>query len=141
VRRRRALGKVRGKQVRRLPRDIREFRGLLPVSCFRIRFHSPTHRATANLSTIEFQPVLQVSVWRGWYLKSVDAAWNIGWRRHSPTMVPLSLGVGRVMVRPGLPPLNFYVSGQWMAYRQFAPIAPQTSVNFGMTVAFPELRR
>jgi len=27
-----------------------------------------------------------------------------------------------------------------MVYRQFAPIAPQTSVNFGVVVAFPELR-
>jgi hypothetical protein len=58
----------------------------------------------------------------------------------NPTMLPLSLGVGRVMVRPGLPPFNFYVSGQWMVYRQFSPIAPQTSVNFGIVVAFPELR-
>ena len=52
--------------------------------------------------------------------------------------VPLSLGVGRVLVRPGLPPLNFYVAGQWTVYRQFAPITPQTTVNFGITVAFPE---
>jgi len=61
-------------------------------------------------------------------------------RTHYPTMLPLSLGVGRVMVRPGLPPFNFYVSGQWMVYRQFAPSAPQTSINFGIVVAFPELR-
>ncbi len=93
------------------------------------------------LSTIEFQPILQVSVWRGWYLKSADASWNLGWRSHSPTMLPLSLGVGRVMVRPGLPLVNFYVSGQWMAYRQFAPVAPQTSVNFGITVGFPQFMR
>ncbi len=76
-------------------------------------------------NTMELQPVLQVSVWRDWYVKSADAAWIIGWRRHSPTMLPLSLGVGRVMVPPGLPPINSYVSGQWMVYRQFAPIAPR----------------
>jgi len=51
----------------------------------------------------------------------------------------LSVGVGRVLVRPGLPPLNFYLAGQWMAYRQFAPIAPQNSVIFGLTVAWPEM--
>jgi hypothetical protein len=101
--------------------------------------YTSSHRTP--LSTIEFQPILQVSVWRGWYLKSADASWNIGWRRHSSTLLPLSLGVGRVMVRRGLPPLNFYVSGQWMVYRQFAPIAPQTSINFGITVGFPELMR
>jgi len=43
-----------------------------------------------------------------------------------------------VMVRPGLPPLNFYVSAQWMAYHQNSPIASQWSVNFGVTIAFPQ---
>jgi hypothetical protein len=89
-------------------------------------------------STIVFQPVLLLHLWRGWYVRSADASWLIGWRYHSPTTLPLSLGVGRVLVRPGLPPLNFYVSGQWTVYRQFAPITPQTTVNFGITVAFPE---
>ena len=27
-----------------------------------------------------------------------------------------------------------------MIYRQFAPVAPQTTINFGMTVAFPQFR-
>ncbi len=89
-------------------------------------------------STIVFQPVLLLHLWRGWYVRSADASWLIGWRHLSPTTLPLSLGVGRVLVRPGLPPVNFYVSGQWTAYRQFAPITPQTTVNFGITVAFPE---
>jgi len=44
--------------------------------------------------------------------------------------LPLSLGVGQVMVRPGLPPLNFYVSAQWIAYHQNSPIASQWSANF-----------
>jgi hypothetical protein len=89
-------------------------------------------------STIVFQPVLLVHLWHGWYVRSADASWLIGWRHHSLTTLPLSLGVGRVLVRPGLPPLNFYVAGQWTVYRQFAPITPQTTVNFGITVAFPE---
>ena len=89
-------------------------------------------------STIIFQPVLLLHLWHGWYVRSADASWLIGWRYHSPTTLPLSLGVGRVLVRPGLPPLNFFVSGQWMVYRQFAPITAQTTVNFGITVAFPE---
>ncbi len=53
---------------------------------------------------------VQVSVWRGWYLKSADAAWNISWRYHSPTKLPLCPGVGRVMVRPGLPPRDLLFS-------------------------------
>jgi hypothetical protein len=27
-----------------------------------------------------------------------------------------------------------------MAYRQFAPVAPQTTVRFGVTIAFPQFR-
>jgi hypothetical protein len=45
------------------------------------------------------------------------------------------------MVRPGLPPLNFYVSAQWMASHQNSPIASQWSVNFGVTIAFPQFRK
>jgi hypothetical protein len=92
-------------------------------------------------STIVFQPVLLLHLWRGWYVRSADASWLIGWRQHSPTILPLSLGVGRVLVRPGLPPMNFFVSGQWTVYRQFAPITPRTTVNFGITVAFPEFNQ
>ena len=67
------------------------------------------------------------------------ANWSMGWHRHSPTMLPLSLGIGRTLVRPGLPPMSLFVTGQWMVYRQFAPISPQTTINFGLTVAFPQL--
>jgi len=55
-------------------------------------------------------------------------------------MLPLSIGLGRTIVRPGLPPMSIFVTGQWMAYRQFAPIAPQMTINFGLTVAFPQFR-
>jgi hypothetical protein len=64
----------------------------------------------------------------------------MGWHRHSITTLPLSIGIGRTVVRQGLPPMSLFVTGQWNAYRQFAPVTPQTTVNFGMTVAFPELR-
>jgi hypothetical protein len=92
-------------------------------------------------NTLEFQPILAIHLWQGWYLRSAEATWAIGWRHHSPTVLPLSLGVGDVIVRPGLPPLNFFVTGQWTVYRKFAPIAPQTGVNFGLIVAFPEFRK
>jgi hypothetical protein len=92
-------------------------------------------------NTLEFQPVAALHLWEGWYLRSAEATWTYGWRRHSSTVLPLSLGVGDVIVRPGLPPLNFFVTGQWIVYRQFAPIAPQTGVNFGLIVAFPEFRK
>ena len=101
--------------------------------------YSSTNRPPQN--TLEFQPLLAVHLWQGWYLRSAEATWVCNLHRHSATVMPLSLGLGDVIVRPGLPPLNFYVTGQWTVYRQFAPIATQTGVNFGMIVAFPEYRR
>jgi hypothetical protein len=101
--------------------------------------YSSPRRPSQN--TLEVQPALALHLWKGWYLRSAEATWTCGWRHHSPTVLPLSLGVGDVIVRPGLPPLNFYVTGQWTVYRQFAPIAPQSGVNFGLIVAFPEFRK
>jgi len=92
------------------------------------------------LNTLQFQPVLALHLWDKWYLRSAEANWTMGWHRHSPTMLPLSVGLGRTIVRPGLPPMSIFVTGQWMAYRQYAPIAPQTTINFGLTVAFPQFR-
>jgi len=92
-------------------------------------------------NTLEIQPILAIHLWKGWYLRSAEATWVVGWQRHYPTVLPLSVGLGDVIVRPGLPPLNFYVSGQWTAYRQFAPVAPQTGVNFGVIVAFPDFSK
>jgi len=89
-------------------------------------------------NSLAFQPVLLFSFWDGWYLRSADATWVYGWRRRAPSLLPLSLGVGRVMVRLDLPPLNFYVSGQWMAYHQNSPITSQWSVNFGVTIALSQ---
>jgi len=91
-------------------------------------------------NTFEFQPVFALHLWGKWFLRSADANWTMGWRRHYPTMLPLSVGLGRTIVRPGLPPMSLFVTGQWTAYRQYAPIAPQTTINFGLTVAFPQLR-
>jgi len=91
-------------------------------------------------NTFEFQPVFALHLWEKWYLRSAEANWTMGWHRHSPTMLPLSIGLGRTIVRPGLPPMSLFVTGQWMVYRQYTPIAPQTTINFGLTIAFPELR-
>ena len=91
-------------------------------------------------NTFEFQPVFALHLWDKWFLRSADANWTMGWRKHYPTMLPLSVGIGRTIVREGLPPMSIFVTGQWMAYRQFAPIAPQTTINFGLTVAFPEFK-
>ena len=99
-----------------------------------------TSRNRPPQNTLEFQPVMAFHLWDGWYLRSAEANWSMGWHRHSSTTLPMSLGIGRTFVHHGLPPMSFFVTGQWTLYRQFAPITPQTTVNFGMTVAFPELR-
>ncbi len=91
-------------------------------------------------STLLIQPILLTHIGWGFYLKSADATWAINWHRHSSTTLPLSFGIGYVRVRDGLPPINLFVTGEWMAYRQFAPVAPQTTIRFGMTIAFPGWR-
>jgi hypothetical protein len=92
------------------------------------------------VNTLLVQPILLRHVWRGLYVKSADATWAFGWRNGSPTTLPLSLGLGYVIPRQHAPPLNFFVSGEWMAFRRDAPIAARTTVRFGFTVAFPGLR-
>jgi hypothetical protein len=74
------------------------------------------------------------------YAKSADASWTIGWYDGTPRTFPLSFGLGWVILREGAPPLNVFVSGEWMAHRDNAPVAPQTTVRFGLTMAFPEWR-
>jgi hypothetical protein len=91
-------------------------------------------------NTLLFQPALMLQIAGGWYIRSADSSWTVGWQHHGAVLLPLSFGIGHVMVREGMPPINLFVSGEWMAYRRFAPLAPQTTVRFGITVAFPELR-
>jgi hypothetical protein len=107
--------------------------GFLLQNPISFAYTSPNRRSQNNLA---FQPVALFNLWDGWYLRSADATWIYGWRPHSPFLLPLSLGVGRVMVHPGLPTLNFYVAAEWMAYHQDAPIASHWSVNFGVTIGF-----
>jgi hypothetical protein len=92
------------------------------------------------VSALLVQPILLKHLWRGLYVKSADATWSFGWHDGAPTTLPLSLGLGYVIPREGSPPLNVFVSGEWMVYRQDAPVAPQFTVRFGLTVAFPQLR-
>jgi hypothetical protein len=92
------------------------------------------------VSTLLVQPIILQHLWRGIYVKSADATWSFGWRDGAPDLVPLSLGLGYVIPRGGAPAWNFFVSGEWLAYRNHAPVAPQTTLRVGLTVAFPGLR-
>jgi hypothetical protein len=100
-----------------------------------------TNDTTQPLSTLLIQPIVLKQVWRGLYVKSSDTTWTIGERAGSPTLLPLGIGLGYVIPREGAPPLNLSVTGEWMAYRENAPVASQTTVRFNMTVAFPEWTR
>ena len=93
-----------------------------------------------RVGTLLVQPVVVRHIWRGLYAKSADASWAVDWRNGASTTVPLSFGLGWVFVREGKPPLNLFVTGEWMAYRHDAPVAPHATVRFGMTAGFPHWR-
>src|SRR5215469_6247360 len=92
--------------------------GFIAQNPISFAYTSP-NRAPQN--TFLLQPVLALHLWDKWYFRSAEATWSIGWHRNSATMLPLSAGIGRTLVRPGLPPMSLFVTGQWMVYRQFAP--------------------
>jgi hypothetical protein len=92
------------------------------------------------VNTLLVQPILSLYLGRGFYVKSADSTWTRGWRSGSATTLPLSLGLGYVLLHEDWPPINFFVSGEWMAYRDNAPVAPQMTLRFGLTIAFPQFR-
>ncbi len=117
----------------------------LPGFLFGILVQNPISFAYTSpdrpfVNTTLVQPVALAYVGRGFYVKSADSSWTFGWGEGAPTVIPLSFGIGHVTVREDLPPINVFLSGEWTAYRASAPVAPQVSVRFGVTVAFPELR-
>jgi len=92
------------------------------------------------VSTLLFQPVVLAYLGRGFYVKSADSTWARSWYRDGATVIPVSLGLGYVMLREGLPPINAFVSGEWTAYRRNASVAAEWTARFGLTVAFPQWR-
>ena len=92
------------------------------------------------VGTVLLQPIVLRHLWRGLYVKSADSTWTVDWRNDASTTIPLSIGLGYVLVHDGWSPMNFFVSGEWMTYRHDAPVAPQATVRFGFTIAFPEWR-
>lgn len=111
--------------------------GLLIQNPISFAYTSPSRQP---VSTLLVQPIVAAYLGHGFYAKSADSTWSMGWRHRSSTLLPLSFGIGYVLLREGWPPVNLFVSGEWMAYRQLAPVAPQTTVRFGVTVAFPDVQ-
>jgi hypothetical protein len=110
------------------------FGGLIqnPIS---FAYTSPDRPSTSALLV---QPVALAYLGKGIYLKSGDSTWSFGWDGGDPKLIPLSFGVGYVHIREGWNPVNVFVSGEWTAYREGLPLAPQNTVRFGLTVAFPD---
>jgi hypothetical protein len=99
-----------------------------------------TSDADRPLSTLLFQPIVLKQIWRGLYVKSADSTWSFGWHHGAPRLIPLGIGLGYVIFREGAPSINVSISGEWPVYRDNAPVAPQTTVRFGLSVAIPEFR-
>jgi hypothetical protein len=98
-----------------------------------------TNSSATPQSQMQFQPLISYTLGRGWYVKSADSTWTVNWRHGSSTTLPLSLGCGRVWKFEG-PELNTWVSGEWMAYRQYTNITPMYTVRFGATLLFPRFQ-
>jgi hypothetical protein len=111
--------------------------GALVQNPISFAYTSPSAQAQ---STLLVQPVIAVFVGHGFYVKSADSSWAMGWHKGSATVLPVSLGLGYVLLREGWPPVNVFATGEWTAYRQLAPVAATTTIRLGMTIAFPELR-
>lgn len=111
--------------------------GVLVQNPISFAYTSPRRQAVDALLV---QPVALAYLGKGFYVKSADSTWTFGWRDGSPTLIPLSIGVGHVTVREDMPPINVFVSGEWTVFRDAAPVAPEVSVRFGLTMAFPRLR-
>jgi hypothetical protein len=88
-------------------------------------------------STFQLQPVLALHLWdNGPAISGSQLGDGLASSFANVAAAEASGSAARWCVR-GLSPMSLFVTGQWMVYRQFAPVAPQTTINFGMTMAFP----
>jgi hypothetical protein len=99
-----------------------------------------TSKQRESVNTLLVQPIVLAYLGKGFYLKSADSTWVRGWNDDQPTWLPVSFGIGHVTVRDGWPPLNVFATGEYMAWRDDAPIAPEWTARVGLTVAFPQWR-
>jgi hypothetical protein len=97
-----------------------------------------TAKDRESINTLLVQPIVLAYVGKGFYLKSADATWVRGWNDEQSTLLPVSFGVGHVTIREGWPPLNVFASGEYMAWRDDAPVAAEWIARVGLTVAFPD---
>jgi len=111
--------------------------GCLVQNPFSLAYTEERHTTSG---TFLFQPLVLAYVGHGFYVKSADSTWSYSWDHGGSGTLPISFGVGYIWLREDSPPINVSVTGEWMAYRHDAPVAPQTSIRFALTVAFPQWR-
>lgn len=93
-----------------------------------------------SVNNLLVQPIVMAYLGKGFYVKSGDSTFSFAWKDDGPLVVPVSLGIGRVLLREGWPPLNFFLTGERMVFRENAQRVPKTTVRFGLTIAFPQWR-
>jgi hypothetical protein len=93
-----------------------------------------------SVNALLFQPIVLVYLGKGFYVKSADATWSFGWEDDGTRIVPVSLGLGRVFLREGWPPLNFFLTGERTVFRENAKRVPKSTVRVGLTIGFPGWR-
>lgn len=93
-----------------------------------------------SVTLVSFQPLLSYQLGRGWYLKSSDATWTFNLRHNTSTTIPISAGFGKVWKLSSGYAFDTSISGEWMAYRQFAARTEQTSVIFQLSALLPKIK-
>jgi len=93
-----------------------------------------------SVNAMLVQPIVLAYVGKGFYVKSGDSTWTFDWQDDGTQVIPVSFGVGKVLLREGWPPLNFFLTGERTAFRENAKRYPKTTVRVGFTMAFPGWR-
>jgi hypothetical protein len=125
------VGPAVGAAYRGIPRLMVGFLFQNPIS-----FAYATPSASPQ-SQVKFQPTVSYTLGRGWYVKSSDSTWTMNWRHGTSTVIPVSLGFGKVWKFARVNP-NVWVSGEWTAYQQNAGITPMYTVRFGLNLLVPQ---
>lgn len=99
-----------------------------------------TSSRSVPVSSLTFQPILTYQLWRGWYLKSSEATWEILLRRNTRTTIPLDAGFGRLWQISQSYAVDTSVSAMWMLYRQFTRRSRQFTLVFRVDILMPNLK-
>ena len=99
-----------------------------------------TSAARKPVTSLTVQPMITYEFRQDWYVTSSDATWKFNFRHQTSTTIPFSAGIGKIWRLANDFDLNTSLSGEWMLYRQFAPQEEQFSLQFKVTLLFPQLQ-